>query len=79
MNTFGPAAFLAHLEDDAPARARSIIDRVWRGSGNLTQAEADWLDQQEPGLAWPAVKCRTIAARDGQPVPPIPARYLGHD
>jgi hypothetical protein len=76
VTTFGPAAFLAKLEDDAPARARSIIDRVWRGSGNLTQAEADWLDQQEPGLAWPASKALTIAARDGQPVSTIKPEYL---
>ena len=73
---FGPAAFLAALEDDAPARARQILDRVWLGKGNLTQAEAEWIDHQVPGDAWPAAKCQIIAARDGDPVPKIPAKFL---
>lgn len=73
---FGPAAFLAALEDDAPARARQILDRVWRGRGCLTQSEAEWIDHQVPGDAWPAAKCQIIAARDGDPVPKIPAKFL---
>lgn len=73
---FGPAAFLAALEDDAPARARSIIDRVWQGRGCLTQSEAEWIDATEPGDAWPAAKCLAIAARDGGPVPTIKPEYL---
>lgn len=76
---FGPAAFLAKLDTDAPTRARQILARVWLGSGNLTQAEAEWIDQQQPGDAWPAQKCLDIASQDRQPVPRIPARYLGHD
>lgn len=75
MRTFGPAAFLAHLEDDAPARARQILDRVWLGKGNLTQSEAEWLDSKVPGDDWPAQKCLTLAARDGDPVPALPNRF----
>lgn len=73
---FGPAAFLAKLEDDAPARARAILDRVWLGKGCLTQGEADWLDSQAPGDAWPVQKALDIAARDGQPLPRIPTKHL---
>lgn len=76
-DTFGPAAFLAKLDDDAPERARQIIDRVWQNrSGNLTQGEAEWLDAQQPGDAWPLQKALAIASRDGQPVPRIPSKYL---
>lgn len=73
---FGPAAFLAALEDDAPARARQILDRVWRGKGCLTQSEADWINATEPGDAWPAAKCLAIAARDGGTLPTIKPEYL---
>jgi hypothetical protein len=75
-DTFGPAAFLAKLEDDAPERARQIIDRVWLGKGNLTQGEAEWLDSKAPGEAWPAQKALEIASRDGNPVPRIAAKYV---
>lgn len=75
-DTFGPAAFLAKLEDDAPARARQIIDRVWLGKGNLTQGEAEWLDSKSPGDAWPVQKALEIAARNGQPLPKIPTKHL---
>ncbi len=74
-DTFGPAAFLAKLEDDAPERARQIIDRVWLGKGNLTQSEAEWLDSKASGDAWPLQKALEIASRDGNPVPRISAKY----
>lgn len=73
---FGPAAFLAKLDDDAPARAREILDRVWLGKGNLTQGEADWLDSQVPGDAWPVQKALDIATRDGQPAPRLPLKHF---
>ena len=75
-DTFGPAAFLAKLEDDAPARAREILDRVWLGKGNLTQGEADWLDSQAPGDEWPVQKALDIAARNGQPLPRLALKHF---
>lgn len=75
---FGPAAFLEALEDDTPARARQILNRVWLGKGNLTQSEAEWLDSKVPGDAWPAQKCLTLAARDGDPTPDIHPRFTGN-
>lgn len=75
-HTFGPAAFEAELDTDAPARARLIIERVWLGKGNLTQGEAEWLDAQQPGDTWPVQKALDIASRDGHPVPRIPRKHL---
>lgn len=72
---FGPAAFLAALEDDVPARARAILAWVLDG-GHFAADDVAWIDAQLPGDDWPAVKLRAIAARDGEPVPSLPAKML---